>query len=248
MHWSWPYRWRPVGGLLPHLPRSGAVCCCPRCRAAPGRRCSRVPAARPEQSCCGQPAVERAASCVTPAGSRAECFARSPDAEAVVVPAGSCAAMMRLHWRHLFHRRARPRARRARGRAHLRALRSISSTKRVAASGAAARSEVDLSRLLPHAARASPHHQPRTLLAAVAELQELPRAERCCGFGGTFCVKLPAVSVAMADDRLARVDRVRRPDRRGGDLSCLDAPRGSGPRGGAGVRSCTSPPSWPQAL
>ena len=33
--------------------------------------------------------------------------------------------------------------------------------------------------------------QPRTLLAAVATLQELPRADRCCGFGGTFSVRLP---------------------------------------------------------
>ena len=46
-------------------------------------------------------------------------------------------------------------------------------------------------------------------------------AERCCGFGGTFAVKLPAVSVAMADDRLDEwtAEGVRTVV--GCDLSCL---------------------------
>ena len=64
--------------------------------------------------------------------------------------------------------------------------------------------------------------QPRLLLGgAGVEVVETPGAERCCGFGGTFSVKLPAVSVAMADDKLdewvaAGVDTVV-----GGDVSCL---------------------------
>ena len=46
-------------------------------------------------------------------------------------------------------------------------------------------------------------------------------AERCCGFGGTFCVKLPAVSVAMADDRLDEWTASGVQTVVGGDLSCL---------------------------
>jgi L-lactate dehydrogenase complex protein LldE len=44
----------------------------------------------------------------------------------------------------------------------------------------------------------------RTLLAAVADLQlvEVARPDLCCGFGGTFAVKVPEVSVAMADEKL----------------------------------------------
>ena len=34
------------------------------------------------------------------------------------------------------------------------------------------------------------------------ELVELPGGERCCGFGGTFAVRYPEVSVAMADSKL----------------------------------------------
>lgn len=44
----------------------------------------------------------------------------------------------------------------------------------------------------------------RRLLAAVEglELQDFPGSHLCCGFGGTFAVKSPEVSVAMADDKL----------------------------------------------
>ena len=46
--------------------------------------------------------------------------------------------------------------------------------------------------------------QPRALLDAVdgCEVVDWPAADRCCGFGGTFSVKLPEVSAAMADDKL----------------------------------------------
>lgn len=48
--------------------------------------------------------------------------------------------------------------------------------------------------------------EPRRLLErSGAEVVELPRADLCCGFGGTFSVRQPDVSVAMADDKLAGV-------------------------------------------
>jgi L-lactate dehydrogenase complex protein LldE len=44
---------------------------------------------------------------------------------------------------------------------------------------------------------------PRRLLADTgAELVPLSRPDLCCGFGGTFSVRQPEVSVAMADDKL----------------------------------------------
>jgi L-lactate dehydrogenase complex protein LldE len=50
--------------------------------------------------------------------------------------------------------------------------------------------------------------EPRGLLrAAGAELTELGRPDLCCGFGGTFSVRQPEVSVAMADDKLADAQR-----------------------------------------
>jgi L-lactate dehydrogenase complex protein LldE len=42
----------------------------------------------------------------------------------------------------------------------------------------------------------------RLLLASGAVLVDLPRPDLCCGFGGTFSVRQPEVSAAMADDKL----------------------------------------------
>ena len=45
---------------------------------------------------------------------------------------------------------------------------------------------------------------PRRLLeSSGATLVPLPRADLCCGFGGTFSVRQPEVSLAMADEKLA---------------------------------------------
>jgi L-lactate dehydrogenase complex protein LldE len=50
--------------------------------------------------------------------------------------------------------------------------------------------------------------EPRALLrAAGADVVELERPDLCCGFGGTFSVRQPEISVAMADDKLADARR-----------------------------------------
>ena len=80
--------------------------------------------------------------------------------------------------------------------------------------------------------------QPRRLLAeAGITVTETAGAERCCGFGGTFCVKMPAVSVAMADDKLDEWSGGGR-DHGGRRRPVLPRPpRGSGPppRASAGL-------------
>jgi L-lactate dehydrogenase complex protein LldE len=50
---------------------------------------------------------------------------------------------------------------------------------------------------------------PRRLLErSGAEVLMLPRSDLCCGFGGTFSVRQPEVSLAMADDKLGSADAV----------------------------------------
>jgi L-lactate dehydrogenase complex protein LldE len=65
--------------------------------------------------------------------------------------------------------------------------------------------------------------QPRTLLASVGglEIAEMPDAEVCCGFGGTFCVKYPDISTKMADDKVANIEASGGDTLLGGDLGCL---------------------------
>jgi L-lactate dehydrogenase complex protein LldE len=65
--------------------------------------------------------------------------------------------------------------------------------------------------------------RPLRLLRRVAgmELVELPDAEVCCGFGGTFAVKNPDVSTAMLADKMRGVLATRAEVCTAGDSSCL---------------------------
>ena len=65
--------------------------------------------------------------------------------------------------------------------------------------------------------------RPLRLLRAVKgmELVELPGAEECCGFGGTFAVKNAAVSAAMAEDKLTNALGTGAQVLCGADNSCL---------------------------
>ncbi|MGO4956630.1 (Fe-S)-binding protein [Luteococcus sp. Sow4_B9] len=65
--------------------------------------------------------------------------------------------------------------------------------------------------------------RPYQLLQAVRgiELVELPDANRCCGFGGTFSLKNPDVSVAMASDKARHVASTGAEYLVAGDNACL---------------------------
>jgi L-lactate dehydrogenase complex protein LldE len=49
----------------------------------------------------------------------------------------------------------------------------------------------------------------------------LPGAETCCGFGGTFCVKYPAISDKMIGDKAADIAATGAAAVLAGDLGCL---------------------------
>jgi L-lactate dehydrogenase complex protein LldE len=53
------------------------------------------------------------------------------------------------------------------------------------------------------------------------ELVELPEAEQCCGFGGTFAVKNADTSTAMLADKMSNVLSTRAEVCTAGDASCL---------------------------
>jgi L-lactate dehydrogenase complex protein LldE len=65
--------------------------------------------------------------------------------------------------------------------------------------------------------------KPLTLLRNVAgiDLVELPNADQCCGFGGTFSIKNPEVSTAMLADKMSDVLTTRAEVCSAGDASCL---------------------------
>jgi L-lactate dehydrogenase complex protein LldE len=80
------------------------------------------------------------------------------------------------------------------------------------------------------------HDPPRRLLAAVADLHELPRSDRCCGFGGAFAVRYPDVSTAMADDKLATARAAGAETVVSADPGCIMHIEGRAARTGAPVR------------
>jgi L-lactate dehydrogenase complex protein LldE len=65
--------------------------------------------------------------------------------------------------------------------------------------------------------------QPRRLLRSVAGLRltELPGAEICCGFGGTFCIKYPEISDRMVADKAADIVATGADTLLAGDMGCL---------------------------
>ncbi|MGV9713595.1 (Fe-S)-binding protein [Gordonia sp. NPDC003424] len=69
------------------------------------------------------------------------------------------------------------------------------------------------------------------------DLVELPAADQCCGFGGTFAVKNADVSVAMGGDKVANVKETRSEVLVASDNSCLAHIGGLLTRERAGIRT-----------
>jgi L-lactate dehydrogenase complex protein LldE len=168
------------------------------------------------QTCCGQPAWNAGFAEEAAAVARTTLAALEADldggAEAVVVPAGSCATMVRVFWPELFEvvgdHESAARARRVGGR-----TRELTELLAERADDLPA---LRLHRPLGVALHESCHmlrelrivDQPGALARRVegCEVVAWDGSDRCCGFGGTFSVKLPETSVAMADEKLRALE------------------------------------------
>lgn len=178
----------------------------------------------PRQTCCGQPAFNTGYQdeARRVAGAMVDVFA-DDGADAIVIPSGSCAAMVK-HAPELF---------------------DASDPRRAKAEDVAARTHelsaflVDVLGVTDVGARFDGRlvwhdgchglrdlgiaKQPRVLLENVAgvELLEAEGEPTCCGFGGTFSVKQPEVSIAMLDTRLETLNATKPDVIVSGDVSCL---------------------------
>ncbi len=175
------------------------------------------------QTCCAQPAYN--------SGDRKDAQAIAGNVIAafegfdyVVAPSGSCAGMIKCHYPGLFaddpDMLARAVELAARTWELISFLTDIMKLDRVAARFEGAVTYHDgCSGLREMGIKG----QPRKLLTSVAglELKELPDAEICCGFGGTFCVKYPGISNAMVDDKVSEIEATGAGTVLAGDLGCL---------------------------
>lgn len=174
------------------------------------------------QTCCGQPAYNAG----DPDTARALALQtiRSFDGlDYVVAPSGSCAAMLRVHYPLLFKDRPEE------PQVLAFAARVFElTTFLVEVCGAASVNAAFVGRVAHHDACSGLRElgiraAPRRLLAAVEglELVETGDVTACCGFGGLFSVKYPAISTAIADRKIEDL-RLNQPDLiTGGDLGCL---------------------------
>lgn len=191
------------------------------------------------QTCCGQPALN--------SGDRddAAAIARRTIAELeayphVVVPSGSCAGTIRVHYPELFaddpEWLARAQALSARTWEILAFLDEVCGWRpEGVALPVTATYHDSCSGLRELGIKA----QPRRLLRAVEGLELAPLAgeETCCGFGGTFCVKYPAISNAIADEKAAAIEASGAALLLSGDLGCLMNMAGKLHRRGSAVRA-----------
>ena len=88
--------------------------------------------------------------------------------------------------------------------------------------------------------------RPVQLLRAVRGLTyvELPQADQCCGFGGTFAIKNADVSAALLSDKVRAILDTQAEICTAVDNSCLMHIGGALSRQRAGVRVCTWRKSW----
>jgi len=164
------------------------------------------------QTCCGQPAWNSGftADAARVARTTLDALAGALDggADAVVVPAGSCTTMARLYWPQLFELAgdagAAERARRVGERTWelTELLDALPADRRP--TGSVPTCTVAYHRSCHMLRELHVAEQPEALLAGVdgCEVEHWTAAEQCCGFGGTFSVKLPEASSAMADEKL----------------------------------------------
>ncbi len=191
------------------------------------------------QTCCGQPALNSGDL----GGSRA--FARQAIAllepfDYAVVPSGSCAATIRVHYPELFAKdpawQVRARALAARTYELLSFLVDVRgwSPKQVALSASATYHD-SCSGLRELGIQA----QPRRLLDEVSglSLRGLEGSTTCCGFGGMFCVKYASISNAIVDEKARNIEAAGAELLLGGDLGCLMNMAGKLHRRGSKIRA-----------
>jgi L-lactate dehydrogenase complex protein LldE len=190
------------------------------------------------QSCCGQPARNCGYADEARAVARRQ-LQSFPKPWPIVIPSGSCAGMMRKHYPELF----------------------AGQPDEADANAFSAR-VYELTWFLVHVCkvkltdRGSPvkvtfhgschsqremgvREEPKELLRSLDKVTfvELQRPTECCGFGGTFSVRLPEISAAMVADKVADITATGASEVVSGDCGCLLNISGAMSKAGKPVRA-----------
>lgn len=196
------------------------------------------------QTCCGQPAFNSGYwDDARPVARRL--LGQLDPSVPVVVPSGSCAAMIRNYYEELFAddpvNRARVRALAPKiyefseylvdkiGPAGVQSIVQAGSTETAVAFHESCHAKREL----------GVDDQPKSLIDLVPGLKrvEMAQAEVCCGFGGTFAVKYADISGAMLKDKLDNIEASGAEVVAACDTSCLMHIRGGLQRRDSRVRT-----------
>ncbi|RLA45598.1 MAG: (Fe-S)-binding protein [Gammaproteobacteria bacterium] len=176
-----------------------------------------------QQTCCGQPTYNTGdyESTIPLAQQVIELL---ESADYVVVPSGSCAGMICHHYPRLLEGEWRDRALQLAAKT-FELTTFLSDIVHIELNG---RNPVKLPTVTYHDSCAGLRElgikgQPRKLLRELCDTQvkELQQTEVCCGFGGTFCTKMPEISGKMVGDKLNNALATEAKILTGGDLGCL---------------------------
>ena len=192
------------------------------------------------QTCCGQPAFN------TGYRKEAKKFARrfieifeETDAKAIVSPSGSCTAMVK-HFHELF-----PDEEKWRERAENIAATTYEFTSflvnvlKVEKLDSSFHGKITWHDACHGLRELNLRSEPRKLLKNLDEAKyvEMPNADSCCGFGGTFSVKYPEISVAILDKKIECIEKSGADVVVSCDASCLMQIGGRLSRRGSKVRT-----------
>lgn len=191
------------------------------------------------QTCCGQPAFNSGATAHAASLAR-QLIGQFEGFDYVVVPSGSCAAMIKVHYIEALEGDSvwLPRA-------HALAAKTwelmsfLVDVRGFKPLGVALQATATYHDSCSGLRELGIRGQPKTLLAEVAGLTmtPLPGSDVCCGFGGTFCVKYPAISNAVVGEKAHAIEGTGADLLLGGDLGCLMNMAGKLSRNGSKVRA-----------
>lgn len=175
------------------------------------------------QTCCGQPAYNSGDRGTAKALARQTIQAFAPF-DYVVAPSGSCAGMLKAHYPRLFAGEVEQEKAATAFAAKVHELISfLVDVRNLKDVPGQYRGRVTYHDSCSGLRELGIKEQPRRLLAAMpgVEISEMPEAEICCGFGGTFSIKYPDISTAMVDKKCASIMGSGADMVLAGDLGCL---------------------------
>ncbi len=190
------------------------------------------------QTCCGQPAYN-SGDLKTARDLARQLIEQCESYDYVVLPSGSCAGMICVHYRELFKddKKWLPRAE-ALAKKSFELVSFLTDVRNVERVDASCKGKVAYHDACAGMRELGIRQQPRKLLRTVKglELKELNNPEACCGFGGTFCIKYPEISNHMVAEKAEDVKATGADHLAAGDMGCLLNIAGWLKRGDSAIR------------